>query len=449
MISNVYFHIDEIGRDGITASALKQAFAERGVNLVYGNRIYTTKVLERFIFAFDAIILPRPLFMKIFKKLNREIPPVIIVYTESVGRVIGKENEKFVLFSLLDKDFMDGDKSYVDKITSFCLWGPRGKKIIQRHYPDILNKLFIVGHPRHDKRALKKRVKKNFNDKPKIGLITRQPLLNDHLKRKPVDAIVKRYARLDELYEFDNKKTGDFLLSQDNEPVDEIYLEAVDIKILLTILLRLNKKGFEVHLKVHPREEKNLWEEFVKRYNLNVVLAHWRTPFSNWIKKLDYVIGPSSTSFYDCCVSGVIPICTRKIDKNRDFHLNKSSEENGELMKHILTPSSIDEILNIVSNKYEKFELSDEIKKVLFEETNYPNSLDSINKIVDVTFSSKKKKLVNPFLQKIYMLGFYLYANLIVNLRLKITRFFSKKTDQGSTFIMTKKNIDYINNLID
>ena len=29
MIKNVYFHIDEIGRDAITASALKKAFAKK------------------------------------------------------------------------------------------------------------------------------------------------------------------------------------------------------------------------------------------------------------------------------------------------------------------------------------------------------------------------------------------------------------------------------------
>ena len=53
MIKNVYFHIDELGRDAITASALKKAFKERGINMVYGNRFYTQKLLERFAFAFD------------------------------------------------------------------------------------------------------------------------------------------------------------------------------------------------------------------------------------------------------------------------------------------------------------------------------------------------------------------------------------------------------------
>ena len=70
MIKNVYFHIDEIGRDAITASALKKGFAERGINLIYGNRVYTKRVLEKFVFAFDVIILPRPMFLNDFKNIK-------------------------------------------------------------------------------------------------------------------------------------------------------------------------------------------------------------------------------------------------------------------------------------------------------------------------------------------------------------------------------------------
>jgi len=160
MIKNVYFHIDELGRDAITASALKKAFKERGINMVYGNRFYTQKLLERFAFAFDIIILPRPDFLRNFKNLNKNIPPIVIIFTESVGRVVHENNDKLTLFSLLDQSFMEGDTKYVDKVTSFCLWGESTKKRIDKYYPEITNKFHVTGHTRHDKRCLKK--KKNI-----------------------------------------------------------------------------------------------------------------------------------------------------------------------------------------------------------------------------------------------------------------------------------------------
>lgn len=449
MIKNVYFHIDEIGRDAITASALKKAFAKKNINLVYGNRVYTNKLLENFLLAFDLIILPRPQFLKNFKNINKKIPPVIILYTESVGRVVSENNDKFTLFSLLDKDFMEGKTQYVDKVSAFCLWGESGINRIKNYYPEIAYKFFVTGHPRHDKMCIKLKIQDNNSTKPKVGLITRQPLLNDFLQRRPIDSILKRHATFDKLYDFKNRFNGDFLLSQDNEPVDEIYIEATDIEILLSLLIKLNRNGHEVFLKVHPREDKNLWAKFIKTYNLNVSLAHWRTPFAHWIQKLDYVIGPSSTSYYDCCVAGVQPICTRKINKYRDLHLKDISEENGALMKHIITPNTLDEILEIVSKKNNKFDLSPDIKKVLYKETNFPQSLDSIDKIVEVSLSYIKKNSVNLFIKKIYMLAFNFYGNFVINPRIKFSRFLRKQTDQGSTFLLTKNNIKYIDDLVD
>ena len=450
MSKNVYFHIDELARDAITASALRKAFQERGMNLVYGNRVFTQKVLEHFAFAFDIIILPRTMFLRTFKNLNKNLPAIVIVFTESVGRVVQENNERFTLSSLLDKAFMQGDTRFVEKTTSFCLWGEIGKSRIIKHYPEFADKLHVVGHPRFDKRCFRARINNNNNTKAKIGLITKQGMLNDFLKRSPVDQIVNWYSSLEEQsYTYNNKSTGDFLLRQNNEPVDQVYIEAADLKIMLALIFKLNEKGHEVYLKVHPREDREFWEDFVKKNNLNVTLAHWLTPFSHWVKDLDYVIGPASTSFYDCCAAGVQPICTRKIDKNRDFHIKNFAEENNDLMKHIVSPETIDEIIEIVSKKNYNFELNDELKNILLNETNYPNSKNSIDKIVDVSISSIKKNKISPFMKNLYMIGFILYGNYIVNLKIKISRFINKVDEQGSTFLMNKKNRKYIDSLVD
>ena len=58
----VYFHIDELNRDAITASALKKRFKDCGHRLVYGNRL-TFSLLKYFHRIFDVIIIPRPHFL--------------------------------------------------------------------------------------------------------------------------------------------------------------------------------------------------------------------------------------------------------------------------------------------------------------------------------------------------------------------------------------------------
>jgi hypothetical protein len=102
-----------------------------------------------------------------------------------------------------------------------------------------------------------------------------------------------------------------------------------------------------------------------------------------------------------------------------------------------------------VSKKNENFNLSEDIKKILANETNYPDCINSIEKIVDVSIASQKENLVNPFMKKIYMMGFHLYGKFIVNLWLGIYHFLTKKTEQGSTFLMTRKNKNFIDSIID
>ena len=44
----VYFHIDELNRDSVVASALKKELAEKGVKLIYGCRLYSYYLIKYF-----------------------------------------------------------------------------------------------------------------------------------------------------------------------------------------------------------------------------------------------------------------------------------------------------------------------------------------------------------------------------------------------------------------
>ena len=60
----IYFHIDELSRDSITASAFNKVLKEHGAKIIYGNRRTSSLLLPHFCYLFDLIILPRPIFIK-------------------------------------------------------------------------------------------------------------------------------------------------------------------------------------------------------------------------------------------------------------------------------------------------------------------------------------------------------------------------------------------------
>jgi len=445
----VYFHIDELGRDAVTASALKKEFKKSNITLIYGNRLYTKYLLEKFIWAFDLIILPRPMFLCGFKHIENKSPPIVILFTEAVGRVVHEDYDKFTLYSLLDKDFMEGDTRYVDKVSAFCFWGGSAKLRVDKYYPALSKKIYVVGHPRHDKLCLEQSTNSQNKGKPAIGLITRQPLLNDYNNRRPVNAIVEASICAEARYSYYNKKTGDYLKENEVETdvADEIYKEASDIQIMITLLEELEKRGYQVHLKVHPREDRKYWSSIINKKQLNVSLAHWCVPFAHWIKSLDYVIGPASTSFYDAYVAGVEPICTRNIDATRNYHVNQLCEENGALMQHVAHPGSIDELIEIIESGVKPHQILPEIEDVLKKETNFPESRKSISKVVATCRMYIVNNVKLSIRKHIYMVVFSAYSRAL-NIFMSIYRVIRGRKEQGSTFLLTRKNRIYIDSLV-
>ena len=73
----IYFHIDEISRDAIVASALRDELKRIGGKLIYGNRM--TTAMLRYFNVFDAVILPSlGHYMSAFPN-PRQLPDNIVI----------------------------------------------------------------------------------------------------------------------------------------------------------------------------------------------------------------------------------------------------------------------------------------------------------------------------------------------------------------------------------
>src|SRR3990167_6994240 len=173
----VYFHIDEPGRDAITAVALKKHLIKKNIKLVYGNRKLTSALFKcSLTSAFDIIILPRPMFIP--KSINKRAikAKIMILPTESIGRVASRKNDRFVAFSILDQEYMEGDTLQVDQVDRFFLWSE----------------------------SVKSSIKNNPSDN----------------------------------FEYQNSQTQDSLSKQDPNIVDELYKQASDIFVMMTMVSR-------------------------------------------------------------------------------------------------------------------------------------------------------------------------------------------------------------------
>ena len=115
----IYYHIDELGRDAVVASALKKYFSLKDIKIVYGNRI-TTPMLKYSI-PFDLLIFPTVdlAYSTLGKKTDFQVP-VIILPTESVS---GTESTlQHLKMHLMSTDISKWE-SAVNDVTLFFLWG--------------------------------------------------------------------------------------------------------------------------------------------------------------------------------------------------------------------------------------------------------------------------------------------------------------------------------------
>jgi len=377
MRRSVYFHIDEVARDAVVAANLRRVLAPFGVRLVYGNRA-NSEVIRYFktLPAFDLCIFPSmDLFRVSCPQPDRISIPVILLPAETVGgtsRNLDRVAAKY--FGSYPGDCVD----WLEKITAFCLWGPSHYRVFETMRPHLVDKCHVVGHPRFDYRCQRPASLAVPSEKIRIGIISRFPGLNPFDGRGTIQII------------FDGRRIrGDepiYRLSPDRDIEDRIYVESIDLRTLFQIVDRLDRTRHEVILRAHPREDRTVWERLIARNKLPIKIAPWDQPFMHWVKSVDYVLGPVSTSFFDSIVGGKVPVCTIDLAPHRQSHILAGGDDENRILNYVLRPKSVDEVIDLVSSKPpgELPELSGGVLHILHEETNYPDCFNSLDRLARV-----------------------------------------------------------------
>lgn len=444
---NIYFHIDELNRDAVVASALKKKFEAKGHRLIYGNRV-TNRLLNYFHDAFDVIVMPRPHF--VYDNWgDRWIDwsaKFVMLSTESLG-IICKDHQVMAR-TLLEREYFEGERKFVNRIDAFCIWGGRQFQSIRSLAPSVAEKFYVVGHPRHDTCSIKSppiTAKENMAGKIRVGILPRTVGLNDYFGRSALDGFA---TLLDDhfQYEYNNKITGEKLASKRTpaQPAENLAVQAIDVASLIKVADSIGKSDCEVFIRPHPKENLAIWEALLRRCGVNAKVVDSSQPITQWLNGLDYIVGPPSTSFYDALMIGVTPISISNLDCRRKFFIDDLWEDNNRLMPHVFKPESMSHLLEYIQAR-KRLEINDEVLEVLKEEADYPECKFSLDKVVNICESvakSNKQSLLSDALLIIFLMIRPVF-NFLWRIRLR----FSSRKENSAMFVMDKNTIKFVDGL--
>jgi surface carbohydrate biosynthesis protein len=438
---NIYFHIDELNRDAVVASALQKKCAARGHTLIFGNRL-SNRLVPYFRKAFDIIIMPRPhmLYDNWGDAWMEWEAKFVMLSTESLG-IICKDH-KVMARTLLERDYFEGQKKYVARIDAFCLWGRKQLSAIQEYAQDIANKCHVVGHPRQDTlcKNLKRPGRSQLSTgKKNIGIITRAVALNDYFGRSALDGFS---TLLDDhfQYEYINQKTNEKLRSKraSSQPLETLVVQAIDVESTLKTIDALLRAGHAVHLRAHPKERVDSWQTLLHRSGLTAEICEPKQPIVSWLQGLDYIIGPPSTSFYDAAMLGITPISISALNSHRSGHIDELWEDNNQLMPYVYKPESIKQLLEYIDGA-KQIEACNEMNRILKEESDFPDCAGSLDRVIDVCTSLVAKKES----QWAYLMSFVV-ARKIFNILWKLRSMYIRRTENSAMFVIDKKTTRFI-----
>ena len=433
----IYFHIDELARDAVVAANLERVLKPHGVKVIYGNRNLSGRFHKYRFPKFGLYVFPSiDVFQASVPDPAKFPAPVIILPTESIETTAraGRHLHKYLGTN------PQQSRPWTEMISAFCLWGPSSLRSIEDQSPSLLPRCHVVGHPRHDYRC-QRNLSASYqpSNKIRVGIISRLNMLN---RGSRIGMVESFYASRGDAYR-------QMYLSPGRDLEDRIYTESIDLRIMCELIQSLDTANFEISFRGHPKEDRTSWQNLVENRDVPFTLAPWDQPFMHWVQQVDYVVGPPSTSFYDCFVAGKKPICISDLVPHRSQHLIAGDDNENLILNYVSRPKSMEELLTMVSKRPEKQSsaITEGVAELLKEETNYPdsaNSLDAFAKIclqvMDSSYVGNNSQLLPRIEYEIFSLG----VNVLARLR-RIRR--NEGPEQSSSFLLTRQRRSFIRKL--
>jgi hypothetical protein len=429
----VYFHIDELARDAVVASALKKELEKVGGRLIYGSRFMTDYIL-RYFNVFDAIILPSLIHYKIaFKDINNLPKNVYILQTEAIGQATGtlrRLNGKY-----FGHDHVECEPWH-KSVKAFLLWGYSHLNPFNEFYPSYISKCRVVGHPRLSKSCNKISMNKN-NLKPVVGFVSRFTILSPFDNRTPFESVVSSMKFGKDIFPlFEN--------SPDKDVEDMLYTEVIDFRIMLQVMMSLDANKYSLTVRPHPRENRMGWLKLAEKLKLNINLSPWDEPFGHWLQNVDYIVTPPSTSLYDVFYNKKNAIVINDVVASRADHILTESDDNNQILEGACRPKSVEEIISLIDSgkiPYDENNIQLRLQEQVALDITENSIINIINAISDFGEIEKRSVKKNILLQ--VFMGLSLFLSYLKFLKAKL----SGRVEQGASFDLTIRKIKWISRL--
>lgn len=427
MKKSIYFHIDEYNRDTIVASSLYKKLSKY-FNLYFGNRIDQFNLRNHD--DFDIYIFPTlEILENAFEIPNNCKGSVYILPNESISGSL-KVKRRLQLHLTGTISDLNLKKKWIKKVSKFFLWGNSHFKVLHNYSKEVSKKCLIVGHPRHDKSCygIQKKTKKEFT----VGFVSRFDLLNIFDDRLNFESIYNAWL---------DKFNFNYAFSKKSNVEHQWFNAVLDYRNFLDIIKILNQKKIIPNIRPHPRENVNNWQKFKKNKNLKFNISRFNETFVDWINKQDLIITSASTSLYDCALLNKNVIVIDKLSPDREKHGNLYLDDFDPIIKYFYRPKSLKDLQKRIYKK-NIIKKNKTLSKLLFSEVNYPNHINSLQKIseylIEKEYSETEFNLIRFFKQKVFILKQNYFA-----LKLNIKKLIGFK-EVGSIFslgYLRQKNI--------
>ena len=416
MKKSIYFHIDEFNRDTIVAAGLYKKLSNN-FNFCFGNRIDEGNLKK--LDSFDIYIFPTVERLEsAFGEPKNCKGKIFILPNESIsGSLRVKRRLELHLTGSIHNSRLK--KKWLDRVNMFFLWGNSHLKVL-KNYSKKSQKKFNRRSPRHDKVCYKKT--KIKDQKFSVGMVSRFDLLNIFDNRLNFEHIYNGWIDQFEFkYLFDLKSN-----------VEHQWFNAVlDFRFFLDIIKLLNKKKIVPEIRPHPRENRNNWLKFKEKFSLNIKISKFDESFVDWLNRKDLIISSASTSLYDCILRDKKAIVIDKLSKEREKHGNIFLDDFDPIIKYFKRPKSLKELEKILF-KNNKAKMSKSLKKLLYNEVNYPNHINSIEKISNFIIKNESSEDEFSLVKLIKQVVFKLLQNYFA-FKFNIKKFFGF-SEVGSIF---------------
>ena len=259
----------------------------------------------------------------------------------------------------------------------------------------------IVGHPRHDRIFHKKTKKKNniFS----IGIASRSDLINIFDNRKNFEAIYNAWI---DKYEFN------YSFSKSGSIENQWYNAVLDFRFYLDIFKILNKKKIIPEIRPHPRENHENWKKFANKYNFKIKVSKFDEIFTNWLHRHELIISTASTSLYDCALLNQNVIVIDQLSPERKKHGNLYLDDFDPILKFFTRPKTLKEFEKKIY-KNNRVKINKNLKKLLYNEVNYPYHVNSLEKISNYFIKNESKEINYNFYKHLKQRLFIFSQNFI------------------------------------